>query len=361
MNGVGSRGDRLMINYDAKNFKPDFYFLTSHGTGMWSSWYLLKCLGFPVSINLPIPMPLNNGRLTDIRFPGGQADDVLMRGLTIDHCNTQSALSYGDIKTIQTVRDPIDAMTSYLNAGIGNGVYNNDINLGAFNLKTYLDFLWKESFYVVRYTSLRKCANTHAKALMIDCSDLNTQRCKTTFAKVVHYLSEKTESEILVPDEIFKIRYNSLENRIWRYQNGIYLMGINKEYIGPFHIFPSFLHDYYAYYNKKIIIDQFVYNNISYIISIQESTNEILSTMKKFDSSLYRKNFENAIDIFLSFKEISDNLYKKYSFTPEKTIDLIRSNPTMRSRFLKLLDYEMSVCIKEIPEKVENWKNYHSL
>lgn len=347
-----------MIKIEAEDFIPDFYLLCSHGVDMWTFSYLLGRLGFPASVD---PCSIKNGKFTNINFPEWQAKDVILRGATIDYYFLGSPLIYGDIKTIQIVRDPVDALTTYINWHIARGLYGKYINLPVFNDDTCLEFFINNFFMLVMYSSMWKCLGSNIKPHLIDMSDLLGCKCKSALGKAIKYLVGDGNLVNTIQDEIYEIPYNSLENRIWKYQRGKYFMGKNCKYIGGFVFYPSFLHEYYSYLEKKKIFDHFMHENKSYTISAPETICFTLSEINDLKSNSFTDNFKRALEIFLMHKKNADKLYKKYVFTPDKTISIFRSKPKTYTWIKKLLDFEMRIPIQEIPKKVENWKNYHKL
>ena len=338
---------------------PGFFLLCPHGVGTLSFTYYLTLIGAPSSFFMPF---YKDGKIVNPDYPV-QKSTIYIRGISCDRVLLDyKPLSYGNNqqKIIQLIRDPIDQLTSCINFNIAASIYGDRIP--AVTKNSILEFMNIRFHTTCMFTSMTKSVSSHSDIFYIDTKDISgAQNCQKTMCNVSEYL---TIPHIQVDDGLYNISYNSFKNRLWfqlQKQKKVDNGHINHV-LSKILIFPSELHDFAANtWYRSHILDVFSYNNEEYIVSLPESYfNEIDSKKPIWDENK-REGTKKYLDIFLAQKELCEQLYRKYVMTWEDLVSLIRSEPRFRSRFLRLMEREISLPLKNVPEKVEQWTHFHSL
>ena len=343
---------------------PGFFLLCPHGVGTHSFIYYLNLIGAPSSSFLAL---YEDGKLINPVYPV-QKSTIYIRGIPCSHILLDSPpLTYGNNqqKIIQLVRDPIDQLVSYINWLISDSIVriNNSIFGNVILSKNLILKCIKQSFYMTcMFTSIRNSIVSNSDVFYVDTNDISTlQNLKKTMCNISKYLNIP---HVHVEDKLYNISYNSFKNRLWLYQKKNVFFGnfYTSPCIRQLPIFPSLIHDFAANtWYRSHILDMFSYNNEEYIVSLPESYfNEIDSKKTIWDENK-REETKKYLDIFLAQKELCEQLYRKYVMTWEDLVSLIRSEPRFRSRFLRLMEREISLPLKNVPEKVEQWTHFHSL
>lgn len=343
-------------------FIPDFYFIAPHGTGALSFLYYIVYLGCPSSNH---ESDYKDGKKTPIFYPVPKTLSISARGLSLDRFFLGKHLNYGAKKVIQLIRDPVEIITSVINWYISSAVCcgtTHGINIKILNNYSKIEFIMSFFNIMCMFTSMRNCIDYKNSTLFIDTSEICAEHIKNTMFNVSNYLNTKYNS---ILDIICQISYNSFSNRIWKWQPiKNFIGGQIGSYIGNISIYPTVLHDFHAnYWSRAKIIDVFIHKDEEYTVSMPEKyfyERGKITRENIWDNSK-RESMYTALDIWMAQKEVAEQLYKKYAMTPEETIALICSNPRFHSRFMRLMEHEISLPLKEVPQKVERWTHFHSL
>ena len=346
---------------DESQFTPDFYFLGTHGTGSLSFLYYLSWIGCPSSNN---ESDYTDGKKSPIFFPVPKTSSIFARGISVDRFFLDKPLDYYAAKVIQLIRDPVDLLTSFTNWKISNAVMcgRSPININEveiLNNSTRLDYIISNFILTIMFTSMRKCINSCKSALVIDTSELFPDKCKTTMHNVAKYLGGRYHN---ILDTICQISYNSFSNRIWIWQQPKCF--ICDQYLSDIKVYPTKLHDSFAnHWQRAKILDIFMHNGEEYTVSMPDKVFYEIEKVpnKNIWNEKKRECMRDSIDILLAHHELSERLYKKYAVTTEDIIALIRSNPRFHTRFMRLMEHEISLPLKEAPDKVEHWTHFHAL
>lgn len=349
--------------FDNKCFSPDFYLVAPHGTGALSISYYLSLIGVPVTQHKGLYI---DGKKSPINYPIQKSEYIYARGISCDRALLDlHPLTYGDKKqkVIQLLRDPIDQLTSLINWFVYDSIQPTGSCCEIFDNNSKIKLINSWLTLTVMSQSLRRSVNTKYKTLYIDFKDILPDECEKTIANICNYLNIPLNINQYITNK-FKIPYNSFKNRCWAYSTKKAFTVSADIGIISVSVFPSQINDYFAnYWNISHVIDVFEYNGVEYIVSIPEQ--QFYNRYDFFVMGLYkdykRNAIKNSLDKFFSYNNIVEKLYKEQSMSWMDTLELIRSKPKFRSRFLKLMDYENSSLIKEVPDVVNSWVHFNSL
>lgn len=254
-------------------------------------------------------------------------------------------------KIIQIICDPIDEFVSYINKKISDSIFGYTLPLA--NKNSILEFMTKTLQTACMFTSIRNSVASYSDIFYIDTKDISgVKNCQKTMYNVSQYLSIQ---HVHVEDKLYSFSYNSFKNRLWlSFQEKKHVIGEHiDQYISQISILHSEIHDFGVNtWHKAHILDVLLYNNKEYIISLPESEFGKINSKKTIWSKNKIENTKKYLDIFLAHKEFLKRLYRKYVMTWEELVSLIRSEPRFRSRFLRLMEHEISLPLKNVPEKV---------
>lgn len=363
-NGFGF-GASLRLN-------PDFYLISPHGAGRNSFLYYLPWLGTPASNASGLRMC---GKTILVSFPTPKTETRQALGLQVDHYFYGKPLCYGKAnqKVIQLTRDPVELLAHHINYGIHSIAtcgWDDTANLKSLMVipKDLLEDYGRMN--VLMFTSMHGRVITSSQdTLWIDSTDLSAKICPTTMRRVATFLGVPYNEKL---DHLCCVAYNSVQNRLWAYQPGKWLTVMGGEwrpghfgdYVTDIKAFPSFLHDFHANHHWRAhVLDVFEHSDQEYTVSMPEWVFSHLpdSVQHRAWGSVARAAMIKAIDIRLAQHEFFMTLYRKYAVTPDDVIAMIRSDPAFHSRFMKIMEHEISLPAKEAPHIVERWKNFHRL
>lgn len=350
-------------NFDTKYFNPDFYLVSPHSVGTLSTLYYLSLLGAPAT---QLKGTYEGGEKYPLTFPIQKSEYIYARGISCDRVLLDSRpLTYGskNQKVIQLLRDPIDQLTSLINWFIYDSVQPTGCCCDITNCNSKLKFINYWLTLSVMPRSLRASVNTDSQTLYIGFNDLLADECEKTLCRICKYLNIPINIDQRIINKC-KIPYNSSKNRCWAYSPKRAFTTSADRGAVLVSVYPSLVHDYYAnYWQVAHPIDMFEYNGTEYTVSIDEK--QLYSAdgflMNGFWDEEKRYAIKKSLDKFYTYNNVVEKLYNEQSMSWTDTIDTIRSNPKFRSRFLKLMDYEISPLIKEVPDIVNSWDHFHSL
>lgn len=348
-----------------RDFIPDFYYLCGHGTGAATLSYFFNILGVPVSTWTGF----NEGKALCVRYPEVLPQNQYLWGLTVDRVVEGEPVTYGDCsqKVIQSIRDPIDTIVSSMNYYVGVSCCQFKgfaTDLGCFTPDLLFNHIKEWLNFSCCFTSTYKGISVyHDQVYYLEFNDILQDTLCMSLMDVCRFLEIPSQ---VIETDIFKEKcthkYNSFINRLWLYQNSCFCGNPqNNLILADIDITPKYLYEYGRNtWNSSVVIDELGYDNIDYILSIPKEKWKSLNRADSWNKQK-RESIKKIISIRLKKFELSLQLYKKYAMTPEKMIDILRTRPKFYDKLRKKLEYEISIPLKYVPQKVERWKNFHSL
>lgn len=342
-------------------FVPDFYLLAPHGVGALSFWYYLCWLGCPASL---YPGVYKDGKIDPLKFPVPKTPVSYARGITVERFFLGKRLEYHAPKAIQLIRDPVDQITTVLNAGIANLVNGKrNANMQSLSPSTRLGHILVVFQMSLAFSSMRRCIQAPDSCLFIDTSDIQAENCADTLHRVAEYLGGRWHPAL---DAICRTPYNTFSSRrLWTWQPPkSFRSGFLARSIQNISIFPTKIHDFCANtWAPARVLDVFTHNGEEYTLSVpaQDFHEEGYLPEELAWTEARRDCARIMIDIMAARQEAEERVYRQYAMTPDDTIALIRSNPRFHTRFMRMMEHEISLPLREVPEKVERWTHFHAL
>lgn len=354
---------------EGADLHPDFYLLCGHGGRDNSLIHYLNLMGFPTTSSRR--GEYKNGRQINSVYPHKKSKYRFGYGITLNRVLNDTPLSYGTRcqKVIQLIRDPVDALVSWINWHIACAIFphpNYAVELSCFNEVMIPKFVNEWLDWTGKFTSLRASVDTKSnETLFIDVSELNVDCCLDILKEIHALLSPLpfTPSEELI--KAVKIDFDSIENCTWHYQP---FKGVGENLFFPavrlISVVPLPLHDFFRNtWEEAHCLDVVEVNNCNYMVSVPKSyfMGSFNPRGKKIWNRLHREALKEVLEIHLAHRELSMELYKQNAYTPERLIEIFKSRPHAHKKFMEVMEKEVSLPLKTVPHKIEKWRNFHKL
>lgn len=338
-------------------FIPGFYFLAQHGVGNASLAYYLTWLGvIPTRTGDVVPQKNN------ISFLVPKCPQTYLYGLNVDMLpkkdeNIVESGCHGSV--IWLVRDPVLALTSNLNWHIGRVAFSKgDFSfLSKNNIPNHIKFCF---YYSNLFDSIRDVVPSDDRSLIVQTKDISGPNCIDTLKKIALYLNIPYRREV---EDIAAICFNSYKNRLWSYQP-MKFYPIKDHNVCYFNVAPSKLFDFwFNHWTKAYILGKFEYNGDEYTAglpmnSISGYPESILEIIWK---NIDMECLEKWIDIWQEHCTVTQRIYERYAFTPDKLIDYFINNRALHSWYVSHLDNEIKIFAKNNPQIIDSWEYYNQL
>lgn len=292
-------------------------------------------------------------------------DYVLRRGFTLDRVLLDAPpLKLGDArqKVLLLIRDPVDQMTSLWNYFIARGVYSGSQTIFQSD-DDKLHLLTRYISLCFMYTSLRSSVTADGPTLIFDTKDITGKNAFNAARALASFLGVPYLPEV---EKAFSVSYLSADdNAYWTYIQPYSLPVGPVDTFHHYQFFPAKMHDIICMLRDSTprIIEKFEYEGEEYIISCDEKAfySHENSALRKFWNKKRSQSLKDGMALILERKKLLNDLVKKYKMTRQDSIALLKRHPRFSKRLLRLLERELTLPIKEVPEKVEQWEHFRSL
>lgn len=350
----------MQPKFDAHNgnrFVPDFYLVGSHGCGRLSLSYYLSWLGALVSGEFNLEPTENN-----IRFPVPKNPQTYRYGLTVEFISGdfQPIGRENERPVIWMVRDPIKMLTSLYNYFLG------DVVFGKGNPEVLLDrplipFFASHIAFSTLYSTLKNITNSTATPFVLQTEDLFADKCIHTLKNITEYLNIPFSDAVC---DVANISFNSFDNRIWSRQPAKQFPLNVVFYRIPYYTAPDKIFDFwFNQWEPAKILSSFEYKSKTFTIGMP------LQAYNSFSDWIPHNYFDaekiaalkKYLEIWQMHCDLTRQLYRQYSISAEEALDAINANQKFKSRFLKLMDKELSGFASEYPHIVRDWEYFNRL
>lgn len=344
---------------ETEEFIPDFYMLGGHACGRLALSYFLSWFG--AVVNGECSLYSENARKNFIRC---KTDRIYARGMTIDILGNKPISTdekQPNTPIVWITRDPIDIMISFYNWNLADACFGKNNSLSLLESE-FLPITIQHLPVLSLYDSFRKSVPSRAEPFVLDIEDINAENAMSSLRKIASYLDVPFNEKV---SAVASIRFNTFANRIWALQPAKRFPYSVFSYLEPVFIIPPKLFDFHfnAWRGSQHIIDEFSYLGNDYLVFLPEKSYERCSSFlpEGFFDEKKRESCKRWLDVWMAHCEVTTRLYEERKMTPEKALEIMRSTPRFRSRFLRLMERETRVFGAKYPHLVEKWFHFHQL
>lgn len=346
------------LNMQPQKHMPDYILVANHCVGLMSLLCYLKFMGSPST--------LFSDHIAMLARLRTQYETC---GLTVDKANYDLNLKelFGihTFPVVWVIRDPIEALTTYINWHIGEHIscsnrshwFCNQDATSIYEAIAQTALCGKEAISFLSYSETFTHAACIERLLVIDTQDLAEEKIYATLCSIASFIS------ITIPENLaaFYHRYNDYIARRWA-AFPLFNYNIHPNQKKRVCIIPQNISDGYLFARYKIlnpISHTIEHNGENFNISFVEENSSfdmLYEVCTKAASTI-----PTILDIRKKIVENDVMLYKSLSLTPEKTVDLIKKNTAIYKAFTSISKKSVELVKKISPNKLENWKYYHEI